>query len=343
MEENSKTRMVAYGHCASIYIVLSDLIHDRQVNKMSVSMPSVSDVVKKKKAHTWRDIRKHKTIYLFISPFYILFAVFGLFPILFSLFLSFQAWNGLDRMKFIGLENFALLMGDGVFWQSVLNTFIIWLESTIPMLFIALVLAFILNSALVKLRGFWRFAFFLPNVTSIVAEAIIFGSLFATQYGLVNNVLHFFGIPPIDWLNNNVWLQIGIAIMIIWRWTGYNTIIYLAGLQSLPYELYEAAKVDGASMARIFFSITLPLMRPIILFTVIMSTIGGMQVFTEPQILTGGNGGPGQGGLTIVLYLYNQAFNNYLFGYGSAIAWVLFVIILIFSLLNTLIVNRLSK
>ncbi|MFD1677159.1 carbohydrate ABC transporter permease [Alicyclobacillus fodiniaquatilis] len=295
------------------------------------------------KRDTWRRMKKNKSIYLFISPFYILFAVFGLFPIAFSFFLAMQNWDGLSAMKYVGFENFELVLTDGQFWQSVLNTFIIWVESTIPMLFFALVIAFLLNSAFVKLRGFWRFTFFLPNVTSIVAEAVLFGAFFQTKFGILNWVFEKLGFGAVDWLDTNFWLQIAIAILIIWRYTGYNAIIYLAGLQAISDELYDAAKIDGASTRQIFFRITVPMVRPIILFTVIMSTIGGMQVFTEPQILTNGTGGPGHGGVTMALYLYNEAFGTHLFGYGAAIGWFLFLIILLFSLFNSLLVNRIAK
>ncbi|GMA60448.1 sugar ABC transporter permease [Alicyclobacillus fastidiosus] len=308
-----------------------------------MSIVSLKSEVGSKRADTWNQIKKHRSIYLFISPFFILFFVFGLFPIIFSLYLSFHAWDGLSPMRFIGFKNFQLLLTDTEFWDSVKNTFIIWLESTIPMLFFALVIAFFLNSAFVRLKGFWRFTFFLPNITSIVAEAVLFSVFFNTKFGIFNFILGKFGMHAIDWLDVNGWLQLAIAILVIWRWTGYNAIIYLAGLQAIPTDLYEAARIDGASTVQIFFRITIPLLRPIIFFTVIMSTIGGMQIFTEPQILTNGTGGPGLGGNTMVLYLYNQAFTNHLFGYGSAIGWALFIIILAFSLLNSLVINKIAK
>lgn len=295
------------------------------------------------KGDLWKRVRKNKTVYLFISPFYILFAIFGLFPVVFSFYLAMQKWDGLSPMQYIGFKNFELVLTDSQFWQSVLNTFIIWIESTIPMLFFALIIAFLLNSAFVKLRSFWRFAFFLPNVTSIVAEAVLFGAFFQTKFGILNWFLGLLGIHPVDWLNQNFWLQIAIAILIIWRYTGYNSIIFLAGLQAISEEIYDAAKIDGASTRQIFFRITIPMVRPIILFTVIMSTIGGMQIFTEPQVLTNSTGGPGHGGLTMALYLYNEAFGSHLFGYGAAIGWFLFLIILAFSVLNSLLVNRIAK
>ncbi|NOU85633.1 ABC transporter permease subunit [Paenibacillus sp. LMG 31460] len=288
-----------------------------------------------------RGLKTYLAPYLMISPFYILFIVFGLFPILFSLYLAFHSWDGLGPMEFVGLRNFRnLLTDDPDFWKSVSNTFIIWFFSTLPQLFLALVVAFLLNAAFVRFKDFYRAVYFLPNITSIVAVAIIFGSFFGSQFGLINGLLQVIGLPRIEWINDPFWVKVAVSLMVIWRWTGYNAIIYLAGLQSIPHDLYEAATIDGASRKQQFFSITLPLLKPIILFTVILSTIGGMQLFTEPLILVGNTGGATKGGLTLVLYLYNQAFGNQLFGYASAIAWMLFLIIGIFSFLNWKFVSR---
>lgn len=288
-----------------------------------------------------KGFRAYLAPYLMISPFYILFIVFGLFPILFSLYLAFHAWDGLGPMEYVGLRNFRnLLTDDPDFWKSVGNTFVIWFLSTVPQLFLALVVAFLLNAAFVRFKDFYRAVYFLPNITSIVAVAIIFGSFFGSQFGLINGVLQALGLPRIEWINDPFWVKVAVSLMVIWRWTGYNAIIYLAGLQSIPHDLYEAATIDGASRKQQFFGITLPLLRPIILFTVILSTIGGMQLFTEPLILVGNTGGSTKGGLTLVLYLYNQAFGNQLFGYASAIAWMLFLIIGIFSFLNWKFVSR---
>ncbi|KQX45780.1 carbohydrate ABC transporter permease [Paenibacillus sp. Root444D2] len=288
-----------------------------------------------------RGLKTYLAPYLMISPFYILFIVFGLFPILFSLYLAFHSWDGLGPMEFVGLRNFRnLLTDDPDFWKSVGNTFVIWFFSTLPQLFLALVVAFLLNAAFVRFKDFYRAVYFLPNITSIVAVAIIFGSFFGSQFGLINGLLQVVGLPRIEWINDPFWVKVAVSVMVIWRWTGYNAIIYLAGLQSIPHDLYEAATIDGASRKQQFFSITLPLLKPIILFTVILSTIGGMQLFTEPLILVGNTGGATKGGLTLVLYLYNQAFGNQLFGYASAIAWMLFLIIGIFSFLNWKFVSR---
>lgn len=272
-------------------------------------------------------------LYLAIAPFYVLFAIFGVFPILFSLYLSFQDWNGIGEMTFVGLAQYEFLLSDPQFYKSVVNTFQIWIISTIPMLFLALVIAFMLNQQ-IRFKSAYRIAYFLPNVTSIVAISIIFGSIFSNQFGLFNAGLQALGLDQVAWLTSPWGIKVTIAAMIVWRWCGYNAMIYLAGLQAIPTELYEAARVDGASWFQVFFRITIPMLRPIILFTVIMSTIGGMQVFTESQVLLGNGGGPGNEGQTMVLYLYEQAFINNDFGYGAAIGWGLFVIMILFSIIN---------
>lgn len=185
-----------------------------------------------------------------------------------------------------------------------------------------------------KFRTLFRVGYFLPNVTSIVAVAIIFGALFANNYGFLNYLLQSVGLPVVEWLNAPWGIKVAISSMVVWRWTGYNAVIYLAGLQSIPQTLYEAAKIDGASAIQSFFRITIPMLRPVILFTVITSTIGGMQLFTEPQVLVGNDGGAGAAGMTIVLYLYRESFINNYFGYGAAVGWGMFLIIALFSIVN---------
>jgi cellobiose transport system permease protein len=271
--------------------------------------------------------------YLAVSPFYLLFLVFGLFPIGFSIYLSFQDWDGIAPMRFVGLAQYQYLLSDPRFWNAVGNTFLIWFMSTIPMLFLALVLAFLLHQN-IRFKGFYRVAYFLPNVTSMVAMAIVFGSIFSDSFGIVNSALTALGLEQVPWLSSEWGIKVTISAMVIWRFTGYNAIIYLAGLQAIPTELYDAAKVDGANTWRIFSSITVPMLRPVILFTVITSTVGGLGLFTEPQVLLGDNGGVGEAGMTIVLYQYNQAFTQFDFGYGSAIAWALFVIASVFAIIN---------
>jgi cellobiose transport system permease protein len=278
--------------------------------------------------------------YAAIAPFFILFLCFGLYPTVYSLVLSFQKWNGLGAPEWVGLDNYARLASDDTFWLSVRNTFVIFALSTIPMMLIALVVAAMLNNA-VRYSTALRIAYFVPNITSVVAMAILFGAIFGESFGLANAFLNAVGLSDFRWLTSPFGLQLTISILITYQWTGYNAIIFLAGMQSIDSEVYEAAKVDGAGPVRSFFSITLPLLRPTIIFVLIVSTITGLQSFTEAQVLTGGpsttnpnSGGTGQGGLTMVLYFYQQAFSHNKFGYGASIAWGIFLIVLVFVIIS---------
>nr|WP_285864749.1 sugar ABC transporter permease [Lederbergia lenta] len=279
--------------------------------------------------------------YLFISPFFILFGVFGVFPLLFTAYLSFHKWDILGSKEFVGFRNYQLLFtNDPLFWKAVGNTFSIWALSTIPQLMAALVIAFLLNQAFLKGKAFFRLGIFMPNVTSIVAVAIVFSAMFGTKYGVINYLLSFIGIDPIHWAGSYIGTHVVISAMVMWRWVGYNAIIYLAGLQGISKDLYEAAIIDGANKMQQLLYITVPLLKPIIIFTVLQSTIGGMQIFTEPLLF--GVGGSNQG-LTVTLYLYQEAFTRFSFGYAAAIAWLLFIIIIIFSLINVLLTKRIKS
>jgi cellobiose transport system permease protein len=278
--------------------------------------------------------------YVAISPFFLLFLAFGLYPMVYSLLLSFQDWNGLGTAEWVGADNFTRLLSDATFWLSIRNTLVIFLLSTVPMLFFAILVAAMLNSA-VKFTTVYRIAYFVPNITSVVAMAVLFGSIFGDRFGLANAALQGIGLPAVGWLSTPFGIQITVAILITYQWTGYNAIIFLAGMQSIGSEVYEAAKIDGAGPIRSFFSITLPLLRPTIIFVVVVSTITGLQSFTEAQVLTSSSsitnpnsGGAGQGGLTTVLYFYQQAFNYNRFGYGAAIAWAIFLLVVIITVLS---------
>ncbi|MGW1024492.1 carbohydrate ABC transporter permease [Streptomyces sp. NPDC002577] len=284
--------------------------------------------------------------YAAISPFYLIFAVFMLFPVIFSLYLAFQHWDGVGEMKYVGVQQFKFLWKDPVFWLSVRNTLVIWVLSTVPMLFMALIMATLVNSTR-RLTGFYRIALFIPSITSLVAIAIFFSAIFSNNFGLINAALKLVHLPEVPWMSNQWTIKVVIACLMTWQWTGYNAIIYLAGLQGIPSEIYEAAKMDGAGAVRIFFRITIPLLRPIILFTVVISTVTGLQSFTEPQVLFGSeaatnpnSGGPGQAGLTTLLYFYHQAFDNNDFGYGAAIVWAFFLLILLIVAVNWRLVQR---
>ncbi|KIL50967.1 carbohydrate ABC transporter permease [Jeotgalibacillus campisalis] len=291
----------------------------------------------------WNEKRKESLSgYLFISPFFILFAIFGLFPMLFSFYLGFQRWNGLGEMEFVGFQNFVFVMEDPIFWKSLWNTIIMGVLGTVPQLIVAIFLAFALNSALVKFQSAFRAAFFLPYVTSTVAVAIIFGVMFSSQdFGLVNVFFNLLGLDSVNWQTNEWGVKIAIAVMVFWRWLGYNTIIYLAGMQGIPNDLYEAATIDGATVWQKIRFITIPMLRPIIIFTIFLSTIGSLQLFTEPLIFLGGN--LREEGITVVLYLWREAFSNMAFGTASASAIILFLIIIVFATVNSLLANKVFK
>lgn len=282
---------------------------------------------------------KYLPQYLAIAPFFVLFAVFGAYPVFYSLYLAFQRWDGIGPAEWIGLSNFEFLVSDLEFWNSVGNTFVIWVMSTVPMTVLALLIAVGLNSS-VRFKGLYRIAYFTPNVTSIVAMAIVFSSIFSPEFGILNAFVSWLGLDPVEWVTDPWGIKIAISVMIIWRWVGYNAIIFLAGLQAIPQEVYEAARIDGAGPVQTFLRVTLPLLRPVLLFSVVMSAINGLQIFAEAQVLVGERGGPQDAGMTVVLYFYNQAFLENDFGYGAAIAWGIFVIVLLFAIINWRLINR---
>ncbi len=285
---------------------------------------------------TMKEAKRNAWAYIFISPFYILYAIFGLFPLLYGIWLSFHKWDGISPMEWVGLANYAKLMTDDIWWYSIYNTLWLFFAATVPQLILALILAFIINTPQIRGKDFFRAAFFAPNVASTVAIALIFGALFGARYGMLNYVLGMIGLKPIDWLGSAAWLKPSIAVVTIWMWTGYAMIIFLAGLQSINLELYEAARVDGAQTMDIFWHITLPLLQPVIVFMVTLSIIGAMQNFDIPVMLAGGTqssapGGTDRAGLTAMVLLYWTAFKYTSFGYASAMAFTLFLLIIVFS------------
>lgn len=277
--------------------------------------------------------------YLAISPFFILFAIFGAYPIFYSLFLALHRWDGVGPKQWVGLENFEFLVSDTTFWNSIWTTLVIWVMSTIPMTVLAILIALGLNSA-IRFKGLYRVAYFIPNVTSVVAASLVFSSIFSGEFGILNWLLGLVGVDPVQWLSNPWGIKVAIATMVVWRWVGYNAIIFLAGLQAIPGDVYEAARVDGAGPVRTFFSVTLPLLRPVLLFSVLMSAISGMQIFTESQVLVGNRGGPDEAGMTMVLYFYNESFINNDFGYGAAISWGIFLVVVVFAIINWRLIQR---
>jgi cellobiose transport system permease protein len=285
-----------------------------------------------------KEAKRNAWAYVFISPFYILYAVFGMFPLLYGLWLSFHEWDGISAMEWVGLKNYMNLLTDDIWWYSIYNTLWLFFAATVPQIILALVLAFIINSSYIKGKDFFRAAYFMPIVASAVAVGLVFTWLFGERYGMLNYFLGFFGVEPINWLANRNWLKPAMALVTVWQWTGYTMIIFLAGLQSINQELYEAARVDGAQTRDIFFQITMPLMRPVILFQVVLSIIGAMQTFDIPVMLAGGTqssapGGTDRAGLVAMINLYWTAFKYTEFGYAAAMSFVLFILIIAFSFL----------
>jgi multiple sugar transport system permease protein len=285
--------------------------------------------------------------YLLLSPFVILFAVFGVFPLGFSLYLAFQTWEptaGLDAMQFVGLENFVFALQDEWFWKSLKNTAWLALASGVPQHLVAIPLACFIHTSFKRLRNGVVGVYFMPYITSTVAIAILFSSLFSTDYGLINLGIGLLSqlpglgalLPadPVDWLNDPERIKPAIAMLVFWRFVGFNLVLYLAALQTIPKDLYEAATMDGAGRLQQFFHITLPSLKPMIFFGVTLSVIGGLQLFEEPFILTGGRGGSDQSGMTTAIYLYRMAFDFNDFGAASAMSWLLFIVVVLLTWLT---------
>ncbi|MGW6688311.1 carbohydrate ABC transporter permease [Streptomyces sp. NPDC054961] len=291
-----------------------------------------------------RTARRGFAPYAFIAPFFTLFAAFGLFPLLYTAYVSVyrvELQNPGD-MEWRGLDNYTALFTDPFFWTALRNTFTIGALSTVPQLLIALGLAHVLNY---KLRGrtFFRTALLLPYATSVAAASLIFAQLFGRDFGLVNDVLGLAGFGPVDWQSGTAASQIAVSSIVVWRWTGYNALIYLAGMQSIPGELYEASEVDGASRWRQFLHVTLPGLRPTIVFTVVVSTIGATQLFGEPLLFEGSmSGGISHQYQTLGLYMYEQGWGFFHLGRAAAIAWVMFLLIVALVGVNALLVRRRS-
>jgi cellobiose transport system permease protein len=282
--------------------------------------------------------------YLYISPFFIMFAVVGIFPIAFTAVISFMDWDLVRNSgEFIGFDQYAWILGQPQFWTALRNTFSIFLISSVPQLIAALFIAAMLDRN-IRAKTFWRMGVLVPFVMAPVAVALIFSNMFGDNHGLVNNILTNLGLTPIPWHKDAFWSHVAIATMVNFRWTGYNTLILLAAMQAIPRDYYEAASIDGAGVFRQFRSITLPSLKPTLIFVIITSTIGGLQIFDEPRMYDQfGRGGAAQQWLTITLYLYDIGWGQWNFGRAAALAWILFLIILIIGLINLLVTRRLVR
>lgn len=290
---------------------------------------------------TWRTLSP----YAYVAPFFSLFAAFGLFPLLYTAYVSLYRveLQTPGDMQWRGLGNYAALLGDGFFWTSLRNTFTIGVLSTVPQLVMALGLAHLLNHEL-RGRTFFRTVMLLPYATSVAAATLVFAQLYGRDFGLVNQLLGLVGIGPVDWQTGTVASQVAVSSIVVWRWTGYNALIYLAGMQSVPHELYEAAELDGASRWRQFLHVTLPGLRPTIVFTVVVSTIGATQLFGEPLLFEGSvSGGISHQYQTLGLYLYEQGWGFFHLGRAAAVAWVMFLLILLVVGANAVVGRRRAR
>ncbi|WP_425461998.1 carbohydrate ABC transporter permease [Mycetocola tolaasinivorans] len=282
--------------------------------------------------------------YLYISPFFILFAVVGLFPIAFTGVISFMEWDLVRNSgEFIGFEQYAYVLSQPKFWIALRNTFSIFLLSSVPQLIVAVFIASLLDKN-IRAKTFWRMGVLVPYVMAPVAVALIFSNMFGDRYGIINTLIQTIGLEPIPWHSNAFFSHIAIATMVNFRWTGYNILILLAAMQAVSRDYYEAATVDGAGPIRQFFSITLPSLKPTLIFVIITSTIGGLQIFDEPRMYDQfGTGGANNQWLTISLYLYNIGWGEWNFGRAAALAWILFIIILLIGVINLFVTRSLVR
>lgn len=279
--------------------------------------------------------RRHRELtgWTFVLVPAALICIFSFYPMVQSLITSFQSGMGMD-LHFTGLANYRRLFSDPVFLEAVKNTFIYLIVQVPLMTVLALFIAVLLNQRTLKLKGVFRTAIFLPCVTSLVAYSVLFKSLFAND-GLFNQLLMALNVinVPIPWLTDPFWAKVTIIISITWRWTGYNMIFYLAAMQNIDDSIYEAARLDGATGFTCFFRITAPLLKPILLFTTIMSTNGTLQLFDEVVNLT--KGGPANATMTISQYIYNLCFKyTPNFGYASAVSWSIVIMVAVLSFLQ---------
>ena len=274
-------------------------------------------------------LRRRGAPYLFIAPFIVIFALFSVYPLTFALRLSFTDWRGTGSATWVGWDNYAYLLTNPAFWSSLANSGVLWLLIIPAQVVIGLLAAVLLNNAKLKLRGFYRTAFIVPFVTPLVAIAQIWIVAFDQNYGPVNDLLGLVGLPDIGWLTTSEWAKPTVALLFLWKTTGFAIIILLSGLQSIDGTVYEAAALDGASRIRQLWSITVPLIRRTLMFLVVLQTLAVFQMFTEPFVVT--KGGPYSSTTTAGLYLYTHITRADL-GTGAANSFLLVIVVMLLSL-----------
>lgn len=269
--------------------------------------------------------KSDRTGYLFVLPYLLYFAAFVAYPLVFSLVLMFHRWNIVTPMEWIGVKNFTRMLSDPLFFTSLLNT-MIFLAIHIPLqIAVALAAALLLNSSM-RFRSFFRAVYFMPVVVSGVVVTILWQQLYLYDYGVLNSLLTSIGLPRVPWLVDPAFAMPSVAIMATWKNVGIYIVLFLVGLQNIPGELYEAAELDGATTAKQFAHVTLPMLNPAVIAVVVLSTIGGFSLFIEPYVLTGG--GPMQSTLSAMLYIYNQAFYFNHMGYAATLGITFALIVL---------------
>ncbi|WP_035702360.1 carbohydrate ABC transporter permease [Glycomyces tenuis] len=312
-------------------------------------MTTAVDTARTHRRQTFRD-RLHKfdlkgTPYLFVAPFFLLFAVFGLFPMGYTMYASLHDWSTRKPdQTFVGLDNYRFLLFEyDRFPWSIVNTLGMFAIATIPQLIVALMVANALNKRL-RAQLTWRMLVLAPIVTSVVAVGVVFARIWGQEYGMVNGLLGLVGIDNINWQAERWSSWIAISSMVDWRWMGYNALIFLAAMQTIPRQLYEAAAIDGAGSRQQFWKITVPQLKPVIIFTTFISTVGGMMLFVEPMMFDSGRFSGGSDGqfqtTSMVLIDLLRTHGNY--GMSAAAGWLLFVVILLLAGLNFLVVNRIQ-
>ena len=291
------------------------------------------------KSKKFKELKRQSISYLFIAPAVLVFVIFVFIPMFGSLYWSFTEYNVLESPQWVGLSNYkTILFDDPRFWKAMSNTFIYVLGTVPTGITLALTAAICIDQK-IKFKNFFKTSFFLPSVTSVVAISVIWKWLYAGgKYGLLNHFLSKIGIEPVDWLMSVKWTLPSIMMMSIWGGLGYNMILFLAGLQGIPKTYYDAADVDGANVWGKFWHVTMPFLRPTLLFVTIMSFISSFQVFEQVYIMTGGSEGAVGGvldcALTIVAYLYEMGFDNWKMGYASALAYMIFACLFVITLIN---------
>jgi ABC-type sugar transport system permease subunit len=277
----------------------------------------------------WSRFEKHAIPYLFVIPFFILFAIFGVYPLLYALNLSFTSLNGSGNQQYIGLSNYVFLLTDDLFWSSLGNSLYLWMLIVPVQTILAILVAALLSSPRLRLRWFFRTVFLTPYVVPLTAVALVWQILFDRDYGAMNTFLQWLHISPIGWLTTVPWAKPTLALLVLWKGFGFAVVVMLAAIQSIPQEYYEAASLDGAGGAQRFVNITLPLLRRAISFFVVISTLGVIQMFLEPYVLTGG--GPDNSTITAGYRLWTFIQNSEL-GTGAANSFLLMVVVVIIAL-----------